>query len=323
MRSATDEGDIEHSYFLLVEFGLAFCFSSCIPDDRIMKQTDSKALFRLSILGPLVSRKSLERGELCRIIRELAQREYVIPGSRKNYVSEKTISTWYYAWRRDGIKGLESKPRVDRGRCKLARKVQEAILNAKRENPQRSISKILELIETNERVARGILTKSTIHRLLQAHNLSRKASSPIKNHNILDELFIGRAGKKLSHDNIFAHYHWMLNLLQSQCDAADLKKELGETITSAEIESLLHHICDGPLRQRNRAVTVLAHFEKIPTSHISQFLSVTSKQVSYTLQKFNASGLAGLFGPSKKRPRKYEDAKCKDAVFAVLHSPPK
>jgi len=39
-----------------------------------MKQIDPTALFRLSVLGPLVSRERLERGELQRILHELAQR---------------------------------------------------------------------------------------------------------------------------------------------------------------------------------------------------------------------------------------------------------
>jgi hypothetical protein len=33
------------------------------------------------VLGPLVSREQLNRGELQKLIRELAQREYAIPGS--------------------------------------------------------------------------------------------------------------------------------------------------------------------------------------------------------------------------------------------------
>ena len=48
-----------------------------------MNEIDPRALFRLSVLGPLVSRERLERGELQQLIRELAQREYAIPGTRQ------------------------------------------------------------------------------------------------------------------------------------------------------------------------------------------------------------------------------------------------
>ena len=61
------------------------------------------ALFRLSVLGPLVSRDRLERGELKRLIRELASRDYDIPGSVRREIGEKTIEAWYYAWRRGAL----------------------------------------------------------------------------------------------------------------------------------------------------------------------------------------------------------------------------
>jgi hypothetical protein len=53
-------------------------------------------LFRLSVLGPLVSRGRLGRGELKALIRELAQRDYDIPGGRRSRIGEKTIESCYY-----------------------------------------------------------------------------------------------------------------------------------------------------------------------------------------------------------------------------------
>jgi putative transposase len=142
-----------------------------------MKAVDPVALFRLSVLGPLVSRERLQRGELQQIIWELAQREYAIPGSRRRFVGEKTIEAWYYAWRRDGIEGLTPKSRSDRGVSKLSAAVQEAILTAKRENPRRSIRQIRQLLESAGAVARGTLSRSAIHRLLQQQGLSRMKGS--------------------------------------------------------------------------------------------------------------------------------------------------
>ena len=45
-----------------------------------MNDLHPTALFRLCVLGPLVSRDHLERGELKQLIRELAERDYAIPG---------------------------------------------------------------------------------------------------------------------------------------------------------------------------------------------------------------------------------------------------
>jgi putative transposase len=142
-----------------------------------MNDIDPKALFRLSVLGPLVSRERLERGELQQIIRELAQREYAIPGSRRHYLGEKTIQAWFYTWRKQGIAGLVPKVRLDRGQSKLSPPIQAAILAAKRDNPRRSIHQILRLLEAAGTVARDTLSRSAIHRLLQQQGLSRITGS--------------------------------------------------------------------------------------------------------------------------------------------------
>jgi putative transposase len=135
------------------------------------------ALFRYSVLGPLVSRAQLPRGELKATLQELAARHYDVPGSRNSHLSEKTIEGWYYAWRRGGIEALVPKARSDRGQSKLAPELQEAILAAKRENPRRSIRGIRRLLERRGTVAKDVLSRSAIHRLLQAHGLSRPSGA--------------------------------------------------------------------------------------------------------------------------------------------------
>jgi putative transposase len=148
-----------------------------IREENPMKAIHPLALFRYSVLGPLVSRGELPRGELKATLRELAARHYDIPGSRNVHVSEKTIEGWYYAWRRGGIEALMPKPRSDRGQSKIAPEVQEAILAAKRENPRRSIRGIRRVLEQRGTVAKDALSRSAIHRLLQAHGLSRPSGS--------------------------------------------------------------------------------------------------------------------------------------------------
>lgn len=62
-----------------------------------MNHIDEMALFRLGVLGPLTSRGELARGELARLIRQIAQQEYAIPGSQRRHISEKTLRAWYDA----------------------------------------------------------------------------------------------------------------------------------------------------------------------------------------------------------------------------------
>ena len=129
------------------------------------------------MLGPLVSRERLERGELQQLIRELSSCEYAVPDSKRRHLGEKTIEAWYYAWRKDGINGLQPKTRDDSGRSKIAAPIQEAVLAAKRDNPRRSIRQIVRLLEAAGTVPRQSLSRSATHRLLLQHGLSQIAGS--------------------------------------------------------------------------------------------------------------------------------------------------
>jgi transposase InsO family protein len=151
------------------------------------------ALFRLAVLGPLVSRDRLEHGELKRLIRELAGRDYDIPGTARGRIGEKTIEAWYYAWRREGIEALTPRPRSDRGQSKLPAAIQAAILEAKRENPRRSIDQLIALVEYSGQAPRGTVPRSSVHRLLQYHGLSRPigAASEPEEHRSYEARYAG------------------------------------------------------------------------------------------------------------------------------------
>ncbi|MFM8766700.1 MAG: helix-turn-helix domain-containing protein, partial [Rubrivivax sp.] len=139
-----------------------------------MNPIDPKALFRLSVLGPLVSRERLARGELQQLIGELCMREYAIPGTQRRHVGRKTIEAWYYAWRREGLQGLVPKPRADRGTSRLSPALQEAVLQAKRDNPQRSVRQILRVPPTAALAARAARPRSAAPRRLQRHEHSAR-----------------------------------------------------------------------------------------------------------------------------------------------------
>ncbi len=103
-------------------------------------------LFRLSVIGSLISRERLPRGELKQQFRELAAQTYDILGNQRCFLSEKTIESWYYTYKRDGAEALAPKRRVDHGQSKIGAEIQTAILKAKRDNPKRSINVIRQLL---------------------------------------------------------------------------------------------------------------------------------------------------------------------------------
>ena len=151
------------------------------------------ALFRLSVLGPLVSRTHLERGDLKQLIREIANREHDIPGASRQRIAEKTIEAWYYTYHREGVEGLVPKTRSDQGKSKLSQAIQKAILDAKRENPRRSLDQLVLLVETTGLAAKGTVPRSSVHRLLQSHGISRPtgAASLPEEHRSYEALYAG------------------------------------------------------------------------------------------------------------------------------------
>ncbi len=142
-----------------------------------MKDLDPIALFRLAVLGPLASRERFEHGELKGLIQSLAAQSYFTPQEKHVRFSEKTLAAWYYAWKRGGIEALAPKVRRDRGQSKLPAVVQEALLQGKRQNPRRSLNTLIRLLEMQGVVAKGELSRSSVHRLLQQHGLSTRHGS--------------------------------------------------------------------------------------------------------------------------------------------------
>ncbi len=130
-------------------------------------------LFRLSVIGPLISQSGQVHGELSQQLRQLAEQAYAIPGSHRCYLSVKTIESWYYAYLRGGADALAPKRRVDCGQSKIRPELQAAILQAKRDNPKRSLNVLCALMEAQGLAAKGELKRASLHRLLQVHNLSR------------------------------------------------------------------------------------------------------------------------------------------------------
>ena len=132
------------------------------------------ALFRLSVLGPLVSREHLSHGELKKITRELAKQTYSIPNSKRVYLSAKTIERWYYLFRAENIDGLTPKKRIDKGDCRLDTSIQQAIIDLKNDNAARSINTIISQLELDGVVAKNQLARATVHRLLKLNGISKR-----------------------------------------------------------------------------------------------------------------------------------------------------
>jgi hypothetical protein len=98
-----------------------------------------------------------------------------------------------------------------------------------------------------------------------------------------------------------------------------LHRELGDI---PDLAVLLQHLHNGRLRDRNRAMVVLATHRKIPSKTICAFPGVAKAFVLKYRNKFKTSGTAAIFAPQTKSNRKIDDSDLRNAVFGLLHEPP-
>ncbi len=131
-----------------------------------------EALFRHSVLGPLLSRP-LKRGELKRTLKELASQYWMCADGKTRQIAAKTLEEWYYRHRHGGFDGLLPIPRKDAGRLKaLPEDLRELVLAMKREDPGRSAVLIERELVLAGRLRRGQVSVCTIRRFLRREGLS-------------------------------------------------------------------------------------------------------------------------------------------------------
>ena len=116
---------------------------------------------------------------------------------------------------------------------------------------------------------------------------------------------------------------WMLMLLQGRIKASELALELSGKLPTQDANSLLMRIREGNLSQRNRALAVLADLKGLTVRQIVNFLMVDERSVVDFLARYRENGLSGLFAFRSNTLKKHLQPKFKEALFAILHSPPK
>ena len=130
------------------------------------------ALFRLAVLGDLIH-ADLSPGSQSELLAERAERTWTLPSGATRRYSKRTIEGWLYAYRRSGFEGLRPAERRDKGATRsVTDKVQELILDMKREDPGRSVPLIIRELEANGVVGRGELKPTVLRRLLRSKGLS-------------------------------------------------------------------------------------------------------------------------------------------------------
>ena len=137
---------------------------------------EQRALFRHSLIGPLLHR-DLERGEQAAILREQAAQEWEVPGGGRRRLSERTLKRYLQRRRANpGLDSLRRKRRADAGaRKRLSAEAWERAQLLKREQPRRSAEVVLKMLMGQQLLREGECSAATLRRYLQAAGLTRRA----------------------------------------------------------------------------------------------------------------------------------------------------
>lgn len=136
------------------------------------KQREEEALFRLSIIGPVVNRE-LRRGELRPHLEQLATKTYTDRNGTARVFSWRTLESWVGRYRKGGFPALLPRRRKDEGSVKaLSETIVQLIIDMKREDPGRSAPLIRQELQLAEVLNGRSLSVSTVNRILRRAGLS-------------------------------------------------------------------------------------------------------------------------------------------------------
>jgi len=117
------------------------------------------------------------RGKRGELLAELAQRTWPGPGGEPLRASAETLRSWVRRYRTQGLSGLRDKPRPQRGIVALSPEQVDTVLALKREVPERSLDRLIQIAEETKLMAPGELTRSTVHRVLRREGISGRPAS--------------------------------------------------------------------------------------------------------------------------------------------------
>ena len=88
---------------------------------------------------------------------------------------------------------------------------------------------------------------------------------------------------------------WVLGLLQGKIGPNEIEKQFSDHLDSESVNKLYNHILKGPLRNRNRSMTVLAYLDGIPQRTVAEMLSIQRNTVRSYIEQFESRGIQKLF----------------------------
>lgn len=143
---------------------------------RPADSAEALALFRAQVLGPLLCREPGSHGELSAVLREIAAQPVLPPGAEvsRTYAAS-TLERWYYAFKKDGLKGLRSRSRGQGHALSLSPEQRALLLAVRHDHPRVSAALIVRTLVAEGRLPEGAVSESTVRRLYAESGLDRQA----------------------------------------------------------------------------------------------------------------------------------------------------
>jgi transposase len=114
-------------------------------------------------------------------------------------------------------------------------------------------------------------------------------------------------------------FEWMRPVQQGAISRSALKEEFGHV---TDLDKLLRCIHKGPLSQRKKAMAILFLERGIGRSLVCSFLHLSRDSACRYWERHRNGSMAALFAKKVNVQRKSQDERIRQAVFAMLHSPP-
>lgn len=139
------------------------------------KKREEIALFRYGLIVPFLAPEELEWGVKGELLKRLVKQTLSMPFSEKTSLAESTIRRYLKDYRDKGFDGLKPKSRSDIGKSnKISTDILEKAFILKREEPRRSATKIIQLMEAHQMVTPGTIKSSTLYRIFKQNDLTTK-----------------------------------------------------------------------------------------------------------------------------------------------------
>jgi len=132
-----------------------------------------KALLRFQIISAYLAANP-PRGKRRLMLEHLAAKTWFLESGEAFSVKPETIRYWLRMYRLGGFEALKDKPRKDQGVRAIPQELIQKACELKLEVPERSIERIITIMENLQLAPPGLLRRSTLHRALQARGLSAR-----------------------------------------------------------------------------------------------------------------------------------------------------